>query len=71
MYEGWFVLAYVPIATETEEVDGRKYALKAENKSRSSEGGIAKVVSCRVKDDVADGEKSDRSDQWKELEHES
>jgi hypothetical protein len=66
MYEGWFVLAYVPIATKTEEVDKRKYA----SKGCSSDGDIAKVVSCRGKRTVASSKRSDRLDQWKELEKE-
>jgi len=58
------VLAYVPIATKTEEVDERKYA----SKKLQSDGGIANFVSCRDKGTVASSKRSDRSDQWKELE---
>jgi len=66
---GWFVLAYVPIATETEEGYKGKHVLKAKTNSAR---GIAKVVSSRSRiSSVAGSEKSDWLDQRKELERKS
>jgi hypothetical protein len=56
MYVGWSMPAYVPIAANIDEVDKKteeNLSCSVKRNSGSSDGGIAKVVSCRSKEAVA------------------